>query len=64
MATMKMATAVYRVVLKTRSFRLINWYSLMLARRGYTATYQLGRGWVLYPIPRLEEKGEHHGHFQ
>ncbi len=47
---MKMATLVYRVVLSTRSFRLINWYSLILARRGYTATYQLDRGWVLYPI--------------
>lgn len=52
------AAWLYRLVLKTRWFWLINWYSRMLARLGYTAAYQIGQGWNLHPIPQLNAKGK------
>jgi hypothetical protein len=53
--TVRAATWLYRQILKTRWFWLINWYSRMLARCGITATYQIGREWNLYPIPQLDD---------
>jgi hypothetical protein len=51
----RIAAWLYRLVLKTRWFWLINCYSRMLARLGYTAAYQIGQGWKLHPIPQLND---------
>ncbi len=55
LVSIKLATVLYRIMLLTKSFRLIHWYSRLLAAYGYTATYQLDRGWILYPIPSEDD---------